>query len=136
MVQVYDFSPVESNASLIGKALGTGVSKQLALAEAENTFNQSQGDPVKLATAMGRLLSASPDLARAAGPMYQAMLSKMQGEGLSQFGKKGEQPSNPFAYPQTEEEEKAGEAGKEKITKPENIQEIIQGYRPLTPQQQ
>ena len=61
MVQVLDLSPEETNASLIGKALGEGLSKQAAIAGAETAFQQAGNDPVKLATAMGRLISSSPD---------------------------------------------------------------------------
>jgi len=82
MVQIFDLTPTPSNASMIGSALGTGATKQLGLAEAERSFQNAKGNPLKLATAMARLISTSPDLARGAGPMYQAMLSQMQGENM------------------------------------------------------
>lgn len=84
MVQIFDLSPTESSASMIGKALGEGLGKRLGLAQAEKSFEEAQGNPLKLATAMGRLLSISPEMARAAGPMYQAMLQMNQANAASQ----------------------------------------------------
>lgn len=130
MVQVFSLAPTESSASLIGKALGTGFSKQAGMAEAERSFQQAQGDPFKLATAMGRLVSQSPEMARAAGPMYEAMMRNMQGKAMG--GLKEDQPKE-FPYPTTQNQPQTQEAPS--ITQPGDIQKQIEGFIPPTQEQ-
>jgi len=93
MVQIIDLSPTESNASLLGKAVGSGLAKRMGIGEAENAFQQAQGDPFKLATAMAKLMSVSPELERAAGPMYQAILGQTQAKELAAGARGREDPS-------------------------------------------
>lgn len=82
MVQVFTPSPRAMQAGKVGESIGQGLAKSMGLAQAEKSFADAQGDPMKLATALGRLVSVSPDLARAAGPMYQGMLRSLQGQAI------------------------------------------------------
>lgn len=82
MVQVIGIQPTMSTGGLVGQAIAQGLTKRLGLMEAENAFKEAQGDPLKLATAFARLTSVSPELARGAGPMYEAMLRNMQSQAI------------------------------------------------------
>lgn len=82
MVQIIGVEPTMSTGGLVGQALAQGLAKRAGIAEAEQAFQQAQGDPLKLATAFARLTSVSPELARGAGPMYEAMLRNMQGQAI------------------------------------------------------
>lgn len=82
MVQVFSVEPTMSTAGLVGQAMAQGLAKRAGIAEAEQAFQDAQGDPLKLATAFARLTSVSPELARGAGPMYEAMLRNMQGQAI------------------------------------------------------
>jgi hypothetical protein len=112
MVQVIDMSPTESSASRIGKALGAGLARQAAISEAETAFRDAGHDPMKLATAYARLVSSTPELARSAGPMYDAMLRNMQvqairrgAEGVTPAAPTEQVPGQPPGQPQVQQPE-------------------------------
>lgn len=116
----------------IGESVGEGISKRLGLGEAERAFQQASGDPVKLATAFARLMSVSPELARGAGPMYQAMLNQIRGQALGGLGAE-EKKAPEFPYPTTPDLPESQETPT--LEKPEDIQKQIEGFIRPTNQQ-
>lgn len=131
MVQVFSVEPTMSTGGLVGQAMAQGLAKRAGIAEAEQAFQQAKGDPLKLATAFARLTSVSPELARGAGPMYEAMLRGMQGQAMGQ-GMGVQQPQE-FPYPTTADMPEQTEIPT--ITNPEDVQRIIQGYVDPTQEQ-
>ncbi len=98
MVQVFDLSPTSSSASMIGSALGTGISKRAGLAEAENAANMANGDPVKLAFSLARANMASNNsMDRSLGQIYEQLLARTEGkqfgENLSPMGGMSNSPN-------------------------------------------
>lgn len=113
MVQIIQPSPAAMQLAQLGENLGLGLTKRAALSSAEKAFEGAGNNPVKLATAMARLMSASPELARGAGPMYEAMLRNIKGQAIRRgagegggIGQEGQdvQPSTLLRTPQPSQE--------------------------------
>lgn len=132
MVQIISPSPRAMQAGDIGKALGLGAAKQAGLMEAEKAFSQSQGDPLKLASAMARMGMVDPSLEKAIGPMYSAMLSQMKGKAMGGLGDGQQAP--PFPY-QVKPDLSESVDNREVITKPEDLRKQIEGFIPPTQDQ-
>lgn len=80
MVQIFDMTPTPSSASMIGSALGQGLTKRLGLSEAETAAQQAGNDPVKLAFALARANMAAPGLERSLGQIYEQLLKRQQAQ--------------------------------------------------------
>lgn len=135
MVQVFSVEPTMSTAGLVGQAIGQGLAKRAGIAEAEQAFQDAQGDPLKLATAFARLTSVSPELARGAGTMYEAMMKGMQAKAAGQ-----QYPGGQEQYPEStqrliqqyaqDQQQPPQEAPG--LTTRESTQEILRPTMPMT----
>jgi len=137
MVQVFTPSPRAMQMGQIGESIGQGMAKRLGLMEAEQGLQQAQGNPFKLATAMARLISTSPELERAAAPMYNAMMNLNKAQAAAQqYGKIGSE--NQFSPGTQQEIERytKQDQGKQQVTPDlttrESAQETIRPYLPRT----
>lgn len=84
MVQVFNATPTPSSASMIGNALGTGLSRNVALSNLENSMQSVGNDPVKLASAFMRAGMAIPGSERFLGQMYEQALARMGNQQLGE----------------------------------------------------
>ncbi len=80
MVQVFNATPTPSSASMIGSALGTGLSRNIALSNLENSMQSAGNDPMKLASAFMRAGMAVPGSERFLGQMYEHALARMKAQ--------------------------------------------------------
>jgi len=92
MVQVFAPSPRAMQQGQLGESIGQGLSKRWALEEAENSANNANGDPVKLAFALARASTAAPGMERSLGQIYEKLLERTNSNGLAK-GLSSQDPS-------------------------------------------